>query len=279
MSIDGYLDDASGDRLLLSSAEDFAQVDVDRAAADAILIGANTVRRDNPRLLVRSPDLIERRQRDGRPPSPVKVTISAGGNFDPHAAFFTAGDVEKLVYVASEHVAAARSRLGAVATVVDAGEWESGPPASGVPGLARDLGRAGEARSRGGAGVSSRGGAGLISNVLADLRERGVARLLAEGGSSVLTQLLTQGLVDELLVSIAPIFVGDSAAPRFVGDGSFPFSVAASAQPGPQGAAGLRGAEAQQQAGGSGRRMTLAGVRQLGDCVRIRYLLTDEDGR
>jgi 5-amino-6-(5-phosphoribosylamino)uracil reductase len=115
--------------------------------------------------------------------------------------------------------------------------------------------------------------------VLADLRERGVARLLAEGGSSVLTQLLAQGLVDELLVSIAPIFVGDSAAPRFVGDGSFPFSAGSGAPTEPQGAAGLPGAAAQQQAGGGGRRMTLAGVRQLGDCVRIRYLLTHEDGR
>ena len=54
MSIDGYLDTRSSSRLLLSNEEDFDRVDAERAASDAILVGATTIRSDNPRLLVRS---------------------------------------------------------------------------------------------------------------------------------------------------------------------------------------------------------------------------------
>ena len=61
-SIDGYIDDASEQRLLLSNEEDLDRVDAVRASCDAILVGAGTVRRDDPRLLVRSPS---RRARAG----------------------------------------------------------------------------------------------------------------------------------------------------------------------------------------------------------------------
>ena len=54
MSIDGYLDNASSQRLLLSNQDDLERVDAVRAASDAILVGAQTVRQDNPRLVVRS---------------------------------------------------------------------------------------------------------------------------------------------------------------------------------------------------------------------------------
>ncbi len=54
MSIDGYLGSASPRRLELSNNADFDRVDAVRASCDAILVGAATVRSDNPRLLVRS---------------------------------------------------------------------------------------------------------------------------------------------------------------------------------------------------------------------------------
>ena len=52
-SIDGYIGNASS-RLVLSNEADFDRVDAVRASYDAILVGATTVRTDNPRLLVRS---------------------------------------------------------------------------------------------------------------------------------------------------------------------------------------------------------------------------------
>ncbi len=187
MSIDGYIDDASTERLLLSNDSDLDRVDEVRAACDAILVGAATVRRDDPRLLVRS----ERRRTDrvarGLPPSPVKVTVTGSGDVDPTARFFTFGDGAKLVYCPSGVVGKTREQVGEVATVVDGGEPVT-PEA-----------------------------------VVDDLAARGVRRLMVEGGGRLHCQFLTAGLADELHLVVAPFFVGDCRAPRFVGDGRFPW--------------------------------------------------------
>ena len=53
VSLDGYLGDQTP-RLALSNEADFDRVDEVRASCDAIMVGAVTVRTDNPRLLVRS---------------------------------------------------------------------------------------------------------------------------------------------------------------------------------------------------------------------------------
>jgi 5-amino-6-(5-phosphoribosylamino)uracil reductase len=55
MSIDGYIDTATDERLVLSNDADLDRVDAVRADSDAILVGAATLRNDNPRLLVRAP--------------------------------------------------------------------------------------------------------------------------------------------------------------------------------------------------------------------------------
>ena len=47
MSIDGYIGNGAS-RLLLSNEADFDRVDAVRASCDAILVGAATVRIDNP---------------------------------------------------------------------------------------------------------------------------------------------------------------------------------------------------------------------------------------
>lgn len=187
MSIDGYIDDAGTRRLLLSNDADFDRVDAVRASCDAILVGAGTIRGDNPRLLVRSGARHDARIGRGQTPSPLKVTVTNGAGLDPSAEFFTAGAAEKLVYCPSCSVEAARIRFGAVATVVDGG------PQVGMAGLS------------------------------ADLHGRGVRRLMVEGGAQVHTQFLADGLADELQLVVAPFFVGDSRAPRLAGDGAFPW--------------------------------------------------------
>jgi len=70
MSIDGYLDSPGATRLQLSNAADFERVDAERARCDAILVGAATVRNDNPRLLVRSAARRAEREARGLPPCP-----------------------------------------------------------------------------------------------------------------------------------------------------------------------------------------------------------------
>ncbi len=187
MSIDGYLDDAAQERLLLSNEADFDRVDEVRSGCDAILVGATTIRQDDPRLLVRSAERRAARVARGEAANPLKVTVTGRCDIDPTARFFTVGDVDKLVYCASSTCDSARKRLGDVATVVDAGD-----PID-------------------------------LSGVLADLSGRGVRRLMVEGGGTMHTQFLTAGFVDELQLVVAPFFVGDSRAPRFVGDGDFPW--------------------------------------------------------
>jgi riboflavin biosynthesis pyrimidine reductase/pyrimidine deaminase RibD-like protein len=76
VSLDGYLDDASDRRLVLSNAADLDRVDAVRAGVDAILVGANTVRVDNPRLSVRSPERRAARAAAGLTPTPLKVVLS-----------------------------------------------------------------------------------------------------------------------------------------------------------------------------------------------------------
>lgn len=188
MSIDGYLNGATEERLLLSNADDFDRVDGVRAESDAILVGATTLRMDNPRLLVRSPARRAERAARGLLPTPLKVTVTRGAQLDAGADFFTTGDVEKIVYCASSAVAYAKSRLGQVATVVDGGQ-----PVD-------------------------------LEHMTHDLYKRGVNRLMVEGGGTIHTQFLTSGLADELHLVVAPIFVGDSRARRFVSDGRFPWN-------------------------------------------------------
>jgi len=187
MSLDGYLDGATVKRLPLSNEADLDRVDAVRASCDAIMVGAATVRNDNPRLLVRTAERRRERMARGLPPSPIKVTVTAGGCLDADADFFTTGEAEKLVYCPSSAVPATTERLAAVATVVDAGAQLD------------------------------------MRTVSEDLLSRGVNRLMVEGGGSLHTQFLTADLADELQVVVAPFFVGDSRASRFVGDGSFPW--------------------------------------------------------
>jgi GTP cyclohydrolase II len=188
VSMDGYIGSASPRRLELSNSADFDRVDSVRASCDAIMVGAGTVRTDNPRLLVRSQSRREERAAHGMPPSPVKVTVSERLELDPSAAFFTTGDSEKLVYCATGRIQDAHSRLGSVATVVDGGQ-----PVE-------------------------------MRRVSEDLAARGVQRLMVEGGGKVHTQFLTDDLADELQLVLAPFFVGDSRAARFVSDGRFPWN-------------------------------------------------------
>jgi 5-amino-6-(5-phosphoribosylamino)uracil reductase len=97
-SLDGYLDDTTPRRLLLSNDADFDRVDEVRAAVDAILVGAGTVRADNPRLLVRSPQRRATRVARGEPESPLRVVLSGTGEIDRDAAVFTTEGAETVVY-------------------------------------------------------------------------------------------------------------------------------------------------------------------------------------
>ena len=184
MSVDGYIDDTTPQRLLLSNEADFDRVDQVRAESDAILIGATTLRRDNPRLIVNSAERRRARESRGLPPYPLKVTVTGSGDLDETFKFWHHGG-DKLVYCPDSVVAKLRDRLGDLAEVAGLGETVD------------------------------------FGIMLDDLGARGIGQLMVEGGSTIHTQFLTAGLADEIQLAIAPFFVGDAAAPRFVEPGRF----------------------------------------------------------
>ncbi|WP_055613643.1 dihydrofolate reductase family protein [Streptomyces phaeochromogenes] len=213
VSLDGCLDDTGPGRLLLSGPADFDRVDEVRAESDAILVGAGTLRADNPRLLVNSAERRAARVAAGRPEYPLKVTVSGSGDLDPDANFWSTGG-EKIVYTTDEGAAKAGDALrGLGVDVVSVGpdvDWLA---------------------------------------VLTHLHDvRGVRRLMVEGGGRVHTQLLSQGLADELQLALAPLVVGEPDAPRLFGPGDYP--------------------------GGPRNRLRLVETRPVGDVVLMRYVPT-----
>ncbi|MEV4923896.1 RibD family protein [Streptomyces roseoverticillatus] len=92
-----------------------------------------------------------------------------------------------------------------------------------------------------------------FGKLLDDLGDRGIKRLMVEGGGSIHTAFLSQGLVDEIHLAIAPLVVGDAEAPRFLHPATYP--------------------------GGSAHRMTLAEARTVGDVALLRYLPKQESSK
>ncbi|MFI9006760.1 RibD family protein [Actinosynnema sp. NPDC053489] len=185
VSVDGYIDDRGAQRFPLSNAEDFDHVDQARAESGAILVGATTIRRDNPRLLVRHPRRRADRVARGRPEHPVKVTVTASGDLDRRHDFWHRGG-DKLVYTTDSGRARATAAVGDLAEVVPLG------------------------------------GAVDFGALLDDLGARGVDRLMVEGGGTIHTAFLAAGLADEIRMAVAPMLIGQAAAPRFVNPAEFP---------------------------------------------------------
>jgi riboflavin-specific deaminase-like protein len=230
-SADGYLDDARPERLILSGPADLDRVDEVRAGCDAILVGAQTVRKDNPRLLIRDPRRSARRAARGLPPHPARVTLTGTGNLDPGARFFAPGAL-RLVYCSTPARPAAQARLGDSAVVIDVGD-----PVS-------------------------------LGFMLQDLAERGVARLLVEGGEHILGEFLAADLADQLNLAVAPFFLGDPApktAPRLNLPRPAPASGAA---PTP-----IPDSPNTVSPNFPSSPMTLAETRRVGDVALSRYLL------
>ncbi|MGX1806280.1 RibD family protein [Nocardia sp. NPDC055321] len=187
-SLDGYIDDTIPERLYLSNDRDFDGVDQLRAESDAILIGAETVRRDDPRLWLRSRARRDARVAAGKPANLLKVTVTRTGDLSPDARMFhhhvEAG--RPIVYTTMEGGAKIGESLSEVAEVVaiaDVSFWEA---------------------------------------LLEDLGSRGVGQLIVEGGTHIHTAFLEAGLADELRYAVAPLLIGQAEAPRFVHPVVFP---------------------------------------------------------
>ena len=113
-SADGKLAPIDGGKINFGSAEDRAQMEALRALADGVLIGAGTLRAEDPPLIIRDSAVRDRRTVAKGSPHPRNIAVCsilpenlAGMNF------FRSPDTEKLVFTTDRTPASPCARLPA----------------------------------------------------------------------------------------------------------------------------------------------------------------------
>ncbi len=146
-----------------------------RESADAVLVGAGTVREENYGRLLPTEERRERRQAAGLDADPLAVIVTRGLNLPWEADLFTSGLGRVLIFTTSDE------QGPETATPL---EVRVQPGQLDLPAIAAEL-----------------------------RREHGVRGLLCEGGPGLHGQLLSAGLVDELFVTLGPL-LGGGEGPR-----------------------------------------------------------------
>lgn len=181
-SIDGKITSTEREYPTFTSRYDRQMMERLRADADAIVIGAATLRIDNPPLQIRDEGMRRYRQQQGKAPGIINVLVTASGRVDPHSRFFTAPECPARI----------------IATVASA-------PAENIAPL-RDV-----------AEVWTLGETQVDVRLLVEkLAERGVKKLLLEGGGDLNWHFIEHNLVDEVYVTIAPTLIGGRNAPSLL---------------------------------------------------------------
>jgi len=187
MSADGKITSARREYPELTSRHDRDHMDRLRAEADAILVGAGTLRADDPLLHVRSEEMRAHRRRLGKPDGLDRVVVTARLDLGTGSRFFDRAHGGRRI----------------VATVEDA-----------PPDRIAALGELAEVWRDGRGRVD-------LATVLRRLREQGVERLLVEGGGETNWALVHDDLVDELHVTVAPWLLGGRDAPTLLEGAGF----------------------------------------------------------
>jgi 2,5-diamino-6-(ribosylamino)-4(3H)-pyrimidinone 5'-phosphate reductase len=182
MTADGKITSAFGEYPRFASRFDARNMDRLRARADALLVGAGTIRADNPSLRVRDAGMREHRQALGKPEGLMKVLVSASAEINSGLRFFTDDDGGRLIVATVEETPP--ERLAALEGQAEV--WRIG---RGQVDMAR---------------------------LLDKLHGQGVEMLLVEGGGETNWRLVRDDLVDELYLTITPSLLGGSGAPTIL---------------------------------------------------------------
>lgn len=181
VSVDGRITTRTREHFALGSENDRRLMDELRARADAVIVGAGTVRHDGWPMILRYDDLRRRRVARRRSPNPVNVVLSSALDLPIGAHFFQSGDTERIVFTTRRAPAARVKRFTRVAEVVV------------LPG--RTL---------------------TPAAVVANLHGRGLRHLLLEGGGEIHYSFARAGLVDRLYVTVTPRLIGGTGAPSLL---------------------------------------------------------------
>jgi 2,5-diamino-6-(ribosylamino)-4(3H)-pyrimidinone 5'-phosphate reductase len=179
MTVDGKIDTVARRGAKISTPEDWERVDRLRAASDAIMVGGRTLLVEDPRLSVKSLSLMAERVKLGKPETPMKVGVVSCAELPPNSRFLHEGNGKVLLLTTQRTPAEQVARLedeGAEVVVL------------------------GEERVDLAAGMNL-------------LHQRGVRRLMVEGGGTLISELFRLGLVDELHLYLAPLIFGGATAP------------------------------------------------------------------
>jgi diaminohydroxyphosphoribosylaminopyrimidine deaminase/5-amino-6-(5-phosphoribosylamino)uracil reductase len=140
-----------------------------RNQVDAILVGANTARQDNPQLTTRLPG--------GGGRDPVRVVLDSRLQLPADLRVFRARSSARTILATLQSADSARARAHAARGVE---VWK----------------------------VSARSGRVALAELMRGLAKRGLLHVMVEGGAEVYASLLKEGLADELLLFIAPKLIG-----------------------------------------------------------------------
>lgn len=162
----------------LSSDTDMRIFGTLRALADAVVVGAETVRLEGYRPARARAEFAERRKAAGQGPAPVIAVVTASLDLDFSLPLFTAPLVPTLILTgAAADPDRVRAAERAGAEVVVAGDGPGVEPEWAVQALA----------------------------------DRGLLRLLTEGGPRLLGQFVAAGVLDELCLTVSPTLTAGDA--------------------------------------------------------------------
>lgn len=172
-TVDGGVTDANGLSGGLGGVGDRAAFRAMRALADAVLVGAGTVRAEGygPHRIDAS--VVGRRRADGRPAPAAIVVVSESLQLDTAAPLFTEAVTPTIVVTCAASPPDLRRRLQDAGDVIVAGDTHV------------DLAAA-----------------------VDELRRRGLNSIVCEGGPTLNARLLAAGLLDELCITLAPRLLG-----------------------------------------------------------------------
>ena len=174
-SLDGRIATARGESQWITGPPARERAHALRAAHDAIMVGTGTVLADDPQLTCRLPGLAQR--------SPVRVVIDRHLRIPATTHLISSARAVPtwVLTLRSADVARRQALLCAGATVIDI---DSGPD-----------------------------GNGNLAAALAALGERGITRLLVEGGGHLAAAFGRAGLIDRLVWVHAPMLIGGDGIP------------------------------------------------------------------